>query len=570
MSAELMKIGGESFREIRENGCCYVDKTGFIAELLPWSSKASLIARPPKFGMTLMLDMLAEFLDIRRDSRAIFDGLAVSKDKELCDEWMNQHPTVLVSFKSVVGPTYEEAVEQIRKCVSELYASFSFPADSPAIDSFDKRQLEKLKAGKGSRAVLSGSLYALCRLLRMHYGKRAIVLVDAYDVPLAKAQENGYYREMIDFLRRMLGSALKGNESLEFGILAGCLKMTSGTCFSGFNNLTYSDISSVRYDDKFGFTSREVDDLLDAAGFPEKKDIVKEWYGGYQIGKETDLCCPQSVLQYIDDLQHDPNAMPRPYRGSTGGADIMRGLLEHSHKGFQYTLRDLMTGSCLGIQINDMLSYDSLYDYDDSRWSFLYFAGYLTKASPEQMDKRKFHPCEGDVVLVVPNKEVLGIYGCVTSSLFREAVQKEDRTELFEVFWAEDAAGLTERLEWYLQTAVSSYNIRTDYYQAFLAELFSCKEWELCAGGKLGLGSPAVVLRDKSSARAAVIEVRRAESCEKLPSAAEEALSQAESSQYAKALKAEQYEAVSLWGMAFYKYRCELRVKVSAMHNACF
>ena len=382
-----VQTGDASFREIRENGCYYVDKTGFIEELfLYWPPKASLIARPPKFGRTLMLDMLSEFFDIRRDSRALFDGLAVSKNKELCDKWMNQQPTVLFSFRGVVGPTYEEALEQVRKRVGELYASFSFLADSESLRSSDKMKLEALSAGKGDRAELCSSLYRLCRMLKRHYGKAAIVLIDEYDVPLAAAQKNGYYPEMIEFVRSMLGCTLKGNEHLEFGIMTGCLKMTSGTIFSGFNNLTYADISDYDYADKFGFTSREVADLLEAAGFPEKKDVVREWYGGYYAADDVELYCPQSVLQYVDDLQHDPNAMPKPYRKNFGGYDTVRSFLDHSKKGFHYTLSDLMAGDYLAARIEVMLGYDSLPDYSDiCRWSYLYFAGYLTQASQEQI-----------------------------------------------------------------------------------------------------------------------------------------------------------------------------------------
>ena len=554
-----VQTGDASFREIRENGCYYVDKTGFIEELLLHCPPvASLIARPPKFGRTLMLDMLSEFFDIRRDSRALFDGLAISKNKELCDKWMNQQPTVLFSFRGVVGPTYEEAVEQVRKRVGELYASFRFLADSESVDSFDRRELEELSEGKGSSAELSFSLYNLCRMLWMHYGKSAIVLIDEFDVPLAEAQKNGYYLEMIDFVRSMLGCTLKGNERLEFGIVSGCLKINSGTIFSGCN-LSYYDLSHPLYADKFGFTSREVGDLLDAAGFPEKKDIVREWYGGYCAYKNVELYCPQSVLQYVDDLQHDPKAMPKPYRKDFGCVETLRSFIGRKKWNIDRCIEDLLAGEHQGARLEEMVSYDAVYEYSEHMWSYLYYAGYLTQTSQEQADNWKLYPFDRVSVLAVPNREVLELFADAVLSWFKETMQKADRTELFDKFWAGDKERLTELLEWHLLKTISLYKVREDYYQAFLAGLFSCRDWDLCAGGKLGLGRPAVVLRDKKRARAAVIEVRRVESLKGLSKAAKEALRLAESSRYVEALKAEHYESVSLWGMAVCKSSCALR-----------
>ncbi|MDO4840684.1 MAG: AAA family ATPase, partial [Desulfovibrionaceae bacterium] len=309
-----LQIGSESFREIREKDLCYVDKTSFLEDFF-YSSfiKVSLIARPRRFGKTLMMSMLHDFFDIRQDSRALFEGLAISKNKEICDKWMNQCPVVFLTFKGIEGQTFEDALKKIRSRISNICIEYSFLSDSISVDKRIRERLSLLKAESAEDSMLSDSLKTLCMALYAHYGKPAILLIDEYDVPLAKAYNYGYYDKMSMFLRDMLDEGLKTNTFLEFGILTGCLRISGESFFTGLNNFKCFGISDEFYADKFGFTSEEVDDLLAATGFSEKKEEIKAWYDGYLFGDDTEIYCPWDILQYVDDLQVKSTAMPKAY-----------------------------------------------------------------------------------------------------------------------------------------------------------------------------------------------------------------------------------------------------------------
>ena len=272
----MLQVGSEFFREIRENDYCYVDKTAFIEEFLSSAIKNSLFTRPRRFGKTLMMTMLRDFFDISQDSKALFDGLAISKNKELCDKWMNQYPTVFITFKRTGGQSFEDALDKIRSRMSDVCNTFPFLTESKAVREIDRQDLETLNLKKAGKVLLSDSLKILCRALHAHYGKPVILLIDEYDVPLARAQENGYYREMEEFIRDMLKEALQAGECLQFAILTGCLRVAKESIFTGIDNVQIFDVSEARFADKFGFTQMEVDALLACAGRAEKKEAIKE------------------------------------------------------------------------------------------------------------------------------------------------------------------------------------------------------------------------------------------------------------------------------------------------------
>ncbi|MBQ7502572.1 AAA family ATPase, partial [bacterium] len=307
MASMNILIGCEFFRRLREEKRCYVDKTAFIEELLSANQAlVSLITRPRRFGKTLTLTMLQDFFDIRQDSRFIFEGLAVSRNTGLCEKWMNQYPTVFLTLKGVEGRSYDFACGQLSGLLQEICIEHAYLLESEKVDADVKEKLEALKKGKASEKDMAASLQFICRALKAHWGKPAILLIDEYDVPISCAEQNGYYNEMVGFMRNFLGAALKTNTSLKFAVLTGCLRIAKESIFTGLNNFTCYTVSDVDFADKFGFTEVEVDGLLAAAELTDKKADFKEWYDGYRFGNKTEIYCPWDILMHLVKLQKNP------------------------------------------------------------------------------------------------------------------------------------------------------------------------------------------------------------------------------------------------------------------------
>ena len=563
-----IQVGNVSFREIRENDYCYVDKTAFIEEFFSSAIKLSLITRPRRFGKTLMMNMLNDFFDITQDSKAIFDGLAISKNKELCDKWMNQYPVVFLSFKDIEGLNFEEALGKVRSCISDVSNSFPFLTDSKTVREIDRLDLETINLKKAGKTLLSDSLKILCRALHAYYGKPVILLFDEYDVPLAKAYKYGYYPEMVQFIGNMLSGALKDYTIIQSGILTGCLRISGESILTGLNNFKCFGISNVRYADKFGFTSEEVDELLATTGFSEKKQEIKNWYDGYRFGKDTEIYCPWDILQYATDLQGDPEALPLPYWQNSTRKDIVRTFVDQCNAGdVKSKIDTLMTGGCIGTRLIENLTYDCLYESAENMWTVLYLSGYLTKASPEQMEKNGIKPDGKLTVLAIPNKEVLEIFATAISKWFDNAVQKKDRTELFKAFWADDTDAVTALLCDEMEDTLSYYDAREDFYHALILGLFTFTEWEVESNKEYGRGRPDIILRDTKNKHAAVIEIRRTTSEDKLSDKAEEAIQQIKTNRYAAPLIRRKGWKVSLWGMAFFKKTCALRTEEGRLNS---
>ncbi len=556
-------IGGISFREIRENSCYYADKTTFLEEFLRTvPPKASLFTRPRRFGKTLMMNMLNDFFDITQDSRSIFDGLAISKNKALCDKWMNKYPIVLISLKDMEGDNFYEAMVEYSHIIERLCGDLSYLQGSALVGQQEKDTLACLGKVSKEKDVLNNSLVTLCRALYAHWNRPVILFIDEYDVPLARAQENGYYPEMVKFIRKLLGSVLKDSKFLQFGILTGCLRISKESSYTGLNNLRCYGISDALFADKFGFTSEEVDDLLAAAGFLEKKDTIKEWYDGYRFGDDTEIYCPWDILQYIEDLQANPLSMPKAYWENTSGNDIVRTFVEHCNvRDIRRKLDTLMTGGCIATRIIENLTYDRLYDDIENMWSVLYLSGYLTKASPEQIKKCGIKSDAGKTVLAIPNKEVLEIFADVISKWFKKEVQNIDRTELFKAFWADDADALAKLLCDQMDDTLSYYDAREDFYHAFVLGLFTFTGWEVESNKEYGDGRPDIVVLDTDNKRAAIIEVKRGKSQRGLPRMAKTGISQIRKNRYATPLLKKEDWKVSLWGMAFFKKTCAIRTE---------
>ncbi len=561
MSASNILIGGESFREIRESNCYYIDKTDFLVELLSnVPAKVSLVTRPRRFGKTLTMTMLQEFFDIRQDSRKLFEGLAISKNKALCEAWMNKYPSAFLSLKLIEGQNFDHALEQAAAIISRLCIEHDYLTASSKVSDADKQELSSLIFKQGSPTTLENSLITLSRALHAHWGKPAILLIDEYDVPLARAEQNGYYKEMVGFIRNMLGAALKTNSSLQFGILTGCLRIAKESIFTGLNNFKTYGISDPKFSDKFGFTSQEVDALLADAHFSDKKDVMREWYDGYRFGRDQEIYCPWDILQYVDDLQTDSLALPKTYWSNTSSNSIIRTFIGRTDLNIGEKFETLINGGCVDAKVAENLTYDSLHSSEDNLWSILYLTGYLTKASDAQVAACGIRAMQGKTCLVIPNREVREIFIESISAWFTDSMLEMDRKPLFDAFWRGDAEDFMRKLSRILLTSISYHDYHEDFYHAVLAGIFVGSGYAVSSNIESGRGRPDIIIKDQRNSRAAIIEVKHAKSASELPSLTEEAIAQIKDREYDASLRG-LYEEITLWGMAFFEKRCHVKAE---------
>ena len=556
MPASNILIGGDSFRKIRDLGCYYVDKTGFLIELLSQTPpEVSLITRPRRFGKTLNMTMLQEFFDIRQDCKDLFAGLEVMGHEAICDTWMNKYPTAFLSLKPVEGQNFDHALEQAAAVMSRLCIEHEYLVNSPSVSVADKQELSALIFKQGSPSVLENSLITLSRALHAHWGKPAILLIDEYDVPLARAEQVGYYDEMVGFIRNMLGAALKTNPSLQFGILTGCLRIAKESIFTGLNNFKSYGISDVRFSDKFGFTPQEVDALLADTNFSDKKTVMREWYDGYRFGLGQEIYCPWDILQYVDDLQDNPKASPKAYWSNTSGNSIVRKFIGRTDLNIGNKFETLINGGCVEAKIVENLTYDSLHSSEDNLWSLLYLTGYLTKASEEQLFNCGMVSDEEKTFLVIPNKEVRKIFTETIAAWFDDSIQKMDRQPLFEAFWNGNDENLSRIVSRILLNSISYHDYKEDFYHAVMAGIFVGSGYVVSSNSESGLGRADIIVRDTRNSRAAVIEVKHANSMAELSDLADAALQQINDKEYGAPLLGN-YETVIHWGMAFFQKKC--------------
>ena len=563
MSALNILIGGESFREIRELNCCYVDKTDLLEELLTAiPPKVSLITRPRRFGKTLTMSMLREFFDIQKDSKDIFSGLKIFHNRELCDEWMNKHPVVFLSLKYVEGQSFEHALAQFASLISRVCTEHSYLNDSVGVTATDKQEISELIFKQADVTSLENSLLTLCRSLQNHWEKPVILLIDEYDVPLACAQQNGYYHEMVSFVRNMLGAALKTNAALQFAILTGCLRIAKESIFTGLNNFACYSISDAEFEDKFGFTESEVDALLDAGKLSKKKDELKEWYDGYRFGNGTEIYCPWDVLMHVSKLQKNAEAKPQAYWNNTSGNAIVRSFIGRTDLNIGEKFETLINGGCVAAKIVESLTYDSLHSSEENLWSLLYLTGYLTKATEEQIEACGRLMDEDKTFLVIPNKEVRKIFTESIASWFTDSMLEMDRRPLFDAFWNGDADKLSRLVSRILLNTISYHDYKEDFYHAVLAGIFVGSGYAVTSNRESGRGRADIIVKDQRNSRSAVIEVKHASASAELASLAEVGLQQIDDKEYDAPLR-DNYETVIHWGMAFFEKRCIAKFKAA-------
>ncbi|MCR5814413.1 MAG: ATP-binding protein [Desulfovibrio sp.] len=549
-------IGGELFRRLREEKRYYVDKTGLIEELFSANQPlVSLITRPRRFGKTLAMTMLQEFFDIQKDSRQIFEGLAVSRNARLCDEWMNHYPVVFLSLKNVEGQNFPHARDKYALLISRICAEHNGLFTSRNVGDEILEKLILLKRTQADASLLEDSLLLLCRALEAHWGKPAILLIDEYDVPINHSEQNGYYNEMIGFMRNLLGAALKTNASLKFAVLTGCIRIARENIFTGLNNFVCYSVSDTEYADMFGFTEAEVDRILADAKLSDKKPEFKEWYDGYRFGTNTEIYCPWDILTHLARLQKKTDDLPQAYWRNTGGNAIVRTLLAQSGKKTRTRIEALIEGKAVEENLAEDLTYDLVYKNENNIWSMLYLTGYLTKA-PVQ-------PGNGNTALVIPNREIREIFTTTVTAWFNESIGKQDLSPFVKAIWNGDAPAIQEALTRILYSTISYYDSSESFYQGFMAGLFNGTGLDPESNHESGLGRTDITIEDGLHKRAVIIELKYSHEYEELEKKAEEALSQIERKKYAASLPPH-IRTVLTCGIAFWKKECCVK---TASHN---
>lgn len=545
-------VGVSDFEQIRKNEYYYVDKSGMIAEILSTESTlVTLITRPRRFGKTLGMSMLASFFDIRKDSRNIFAGLEIAENRELCDRWMNQYPVIFLSFKDVDGLTFTSAYEMLAATITDLYKEHLYLLGSDKINPYDQEIIRRLVEGKASVTEVKRSLSLLITFMKMYYGKPVILLLDEYDVPVAKASDHGYYVQMLEIVKALMSTSLKDNPALKFAVLTGCLKIAKESIFTGTNNFVSDTISVSRLNEYFGFTQTDVDKLLTDAGKEEHAQQIKIWYDGYHFG-DVDVYCPWDVMNYLRDLQKNPDTKPESYWKNTSDNAIIRSFIDYAGSSITNKLESLMAGNYITQHIEDDLTYDYLHSSENNFWSVLYLTGYLTQVREHEMVTSL---PDGISALKIPNAEIREIFESTVQTWFMENAKSWNRKHLFDAVWNEDVEKMTKEMNKLLRMTISYHDYREDYYHAFLAGIFAGAGYMVESNKEHGEGRSDIVITDVRESRAVVLEVKYARTLDKLESSCREALRQIDERMYAEEFR-DNYDQVLCFGVAFYKKKC--------------
>lgn len=549
-------VGVSDFAEIRENGYYYVDKSGLIAQLLSAdATKVTLITRPRRFGKTLAMRMLENFFDLRKSSGPLFAGLEISRSAALCGEWMNRWPTVFISFKRVDGLDFSAAYDMLSLVLSEVYKEHIALLDSPAITAFDKAIMERMIQGTASPKELKDSLVLLTRVMQAHYGKPVVLLIDEYDVPVAKANSNGYYAEMLDLMKGLM-QALKDNAALRLAVITGCLRIAKESIFTGTNNFVSDTITDSRLNEYFGFTQADVDQILRDADARQHAGAVKAWYDGYHFGR-FDVYCPWDVMNYIRDLQFDPNAQPASYWKNTSDNAIIRSFIDYAGSSITRKLERLLSGGMITERIDEALTYDYLHASEDNLWSILYLTGYLTRVRDDALSAPV--PA-GMTPLMIPNAEIREIFETTIIKWFDDSVKTWDRHALFDAVWNGNSDGITAEMSALLRKTISYHDYREDFYHAFLAGIFAGAGYTVESNREHGEGRSDVVVYDPVNSRVAVFEAKYSRSLEKMSDDCDAALRQIDTKQYAREYE-DDFDRILCYGVSFFKKRCQVKLK---------
>lgn len=566
-STMKLPVGIDDFRKLRESHFYYVDKTRLIEQLLLNWSEVTLFTRPRRFGKTLNMSMLKSFFDIGTD-KALFDGLYISGNKELCDEYMGKYPVIFLSLKGVEGLMYEEAFEAFVRIMGKEVNRVSFLADSDKLTQIEREQYKGLTIMKNGRLAfdkekLISSLQLLSQLLYKHYGKKVVILIDEYDVPLDKAFQNGYYKEMVSLIRGLFGQALKTNEFLQFAVLTGCLRISKESIFTGLNNFKVMSITDSRFDEQFGFTDIEVKKLLSDYGMDSHFDEVKEWYDGYHFGK-ADVYCPWDVINHADHLRDDSDAKPQTYWINSSGNSLVRRLINRADSSTKDEIERLIAGEAIEKVIRQDLTYDEIENSIDNIWSVLFTTGYLTKIGEVKLPDSESYA----YMLVIPNKEVREVFVLQIQEWFKAVVANDNDTMklLSKAILDKDEAILARQLNIVMGRMISILDtkapddMKENFYHGLLLGLLrgSNPDWLIKSNRESGDGFSDILIKPENPDLGIVIEVKYAKEFKGLDAACDAAMAQIKQKRYDETLRDEGRCDILAYGIAFCRKRCRV------------
>ena len=557
-----LPIGIENFEKLRQEDFYYIDKTQLIEQLLTRWGEVNLFTRPRRFGKSLNMSMLQSFFEIGKD-KTLFDGLRISDNQELCEKYQGKFPVVSVSLKGINGATYEEARRFLIKTINEEARRLSVLSDSTELDETDHELLTQLKKKEMTNDSLVYSIRELTELLEKHYGRKVIVLIDEYDVPLAKANENGYYDEMVLLIRNLFENGLKTNSSLKFAVLTGCLRVAKESIFTGLNNFKVYSITDKSFDETFGFTDSEVRELLHYYGQDEFYETVKEWYDGYRFG-DADVYCPWDVINFCSDHRVDPKLKPKNYWANTSGNSVISHFIDSMKEPRKLTrmeLEQLVNGGMVQKEINPELTYKELYSSIDNLWSTLFMTGYLTQRG--EADGNRYN-------LAIPNREIRNIITTHILKMFKEDVKDDGKTvnDLCDALLNRDPEKVEEIFTGYMRKTISIRDTfaqkptKENFYHGLLLGILGFKEnWSVMSNRESGDGFSDILIRIEDEDIGIVIEVKYADDGN-LEAECERALQQIIDIRYIEALEQEGIHTILKYGIACYKKKCKVVMEI--------
>lgn len=557
-----LPVGIENFEEMRKEGFYYIDKTKLIEQLLLTWGKVNLFTRPRRFGKTLNMSMFKSFFEIGTDKK-IFDGLYISGNKKLCDEYMGKYPVIFISFKDINGLTYDEAFDALVQQIGAMASRSSFLLQSDKLIDVEKEQyrgLINIKDGKYhmDKGVVISSLRVMSQLLNKHYGKKTIVIIDEYDVPLDKAFSHDYYDQMTELIRGLLGQALKTNDFLKFAIVTGCLRVSKESIFTGINNFKVLSILDTRFDEQFGFTDDEVRKILNDYGLSSHFEEIKAWYDGYRFGN-TEVYCPWDVINYIDLLMDDENAMPQDFWSNSSGNSIVRRFIEKANIQTKSEIESLISGESIEKSIEQELTYNEIDKKIDNLWSVLFTTGYLTHNGRTKDGKYK---------LIIPNREIHNLFIKQIREWF-DGVTKSDGKKLdgfCNAFLDKEPEKIGQLFRDYLWNTISirdtavAKDKKENFYHGILLGLFGYKDnWLVKSNAESGIGYSDILIEVPDNRTGIVVELKYAEDGD-LDTSCEKALRQIAKKDYVARLRQDGMKNYIKYGIACYKKDCKVMI----------
>lgn len=551
-------VGNERFEDTIKNNYYYADKTDYIYQLIQKKQNSvTLFTRPRRFGKTLFISMLESFFDIERNSKEVFSKLRISKRKEFCDKWMNSLPVLSVSFKDVEADDYDTANGKLKYVISDICKKHKMLLSSDKVDEADKVIFRRLMNLEGDESAVQFSLKTIMRMMHdYHDGRNVVLLIDEYDVPLAKSdykeKAGKYYSRMLATIRGIMSTSLKTNDYLAFAVITGCLRIAKESIFTGTNNFKAYSALDVDFSDLFGFTIDDIKELLEKTGNASDYDLLKSWYDGYIMG-ESEIFCPWDILNYVADKESDKKLEPKNYWNNTSSNDIIYDFINQTDFDVSEKFEKLLNGGTVFQNILDDLTYDSLYSTEDNLWSVLYMTGYLTKAVKSQ---------RGNAIdLKIPNKEIKNIFIDSVVKSFREKIDQSKLNSLMKAFWDGDERTASSVLSNLLFDTISYNDYHEDYYHAVLAGIFLGRSYNVESNKEHGEGRPDLVVKDRKQKRALVIEVKVSKD-DILEEKCNEAIKQIKDQRYVEGVQSDDYNVVLSYGISFFRKKALVKKNI--------